>query len=121
MAEKLSEHLYASLRAAIEDGSTVATIANGRPNLVTEIGYEGAWIITEKSEAEGKGPQLVPAWMIQAAWDHLARTGSITNEYLLSSDGLNVKRSSAVCALLARLPDVRVTSTRSPIRLELTR
>lgn len=121
MAEKLSEHLYAALRAVIEDGLTVATIANGRPNRVTHIGYEGAWIATEKSTAAGKGPQLVPAWMIQAAWDHLERTGSITNEFLLSSDGLNVKRSSAVCALLARLPEVRVTSTRGPIRLKLAR
>lgn len=121
MVEKLSEHLYASLRAAVKDGSTVATIANGRRNRITHIGYEGAWVVTEKSEREAKGPQLVPAWMIQAAWDHLERTGSITNEFLLSADGLNVKRSSAVCALLARLPEVSVTSTRGPIRLELTR
>jgi hypothetical protein len=121
MVEKLSEHLYASLRAAIDDGSTVATIANGRPNTVTHIGYEGAWIVTGKSKAAGNGPQLVPAWMVQSAWDHLARTGSITNEYLLASDGLNVKRSSAVCALLAQLPEVTVTSARAPIRLELNR
>jgi hypothetical protein len=121
MAEKLSEQLYRSLRAAVADGSTVATIANGRPNRVTHVGYEGCWVVTDKSAADGKGPQLVPAWMIQVAWDHLERTGSLTNEFLLASDGLNVKRSSAVCALLARLPEVTVTSTRSPIRLELNR
>ena len=92
---------------------------NGRPNRVTSITREGAYVATEKSEAEGKGAQLVPAWMIQVACDHLERHGSLTNEYLLSSEGLNVKRSSAVCAMLARLPRVRVVSSRSPIRLEL--
>jgi hypothetical protein len=36
----------------------------------------------------------------------------------LASDGLNVKRSSAVCALLAVLPNVTVESTR-PVILRL--
>ena len=58
----------------------------------------------------------MPAWMIQTAWDHLRARGSLTN--LLSNKGLNVKRSSAVCALLSRLPDVEVTSSRA-IQLRL--
>ena len=56
--------------------------------------------------------------MIQVAWDYLAAHGSLTNRYLLDTDGLNVKRSSFVCALLARLPGVVVASTK-PITLSL--
>jgi hypothetical protein len=44
--------------------------------------------------------------------------GVLTNRFLLSTDGLNVKRSSFVCALLAELPEVNVESTR-PITLRL--
>ena len=120
-ASKLSDFLYDALTAAIPDGTTIPTVSNGRPNRITSVTREGAYVVTEKSEAEGKGSQLVPAWMIQVAWDHLERHGSLTNKYLLSSEGLNVKRSSAVCAMLARLPRVRVASSHSPIRLELER
>ena len=54
--------------------------------------------------------------MLQAAWDHLSREGWLTNKYLLSAAGLNVKRSSAVCAILADLPGVEVASSK-PIEL----
>jgi hypothetical protein len=54
--------------------------------------------------------------MIQVAWEWLLARGQLTNRFLLDTDGLNVKRSSFVCALLARLPGVRVVSTR-PIEL----
>jgi hypothetical protein len=56
--------------------------------------------------------------MIQSAWEYLQAQGSLTNGHLLSTDGLNVKRSSFVCALLARLPAVHVSSAR-PITLTL--
>ncbi len=51
--------------------------------------------------------------MIQLAWDHLHLHGELTNAYLVADDGLNVKRSSAVCALLARLPGVEVVPGRT--------
>jgi len=38
--------------------------------------------------------------------------GRLANKVLLASDGLNVKRASAVCAILARLPGVDVESRR---------
>ncbi len=56
--------------------------------------------------------------MIELAWDWLVAHGTLTNRHLLATGGLNVKRSSLVCALLARLPGVRVVSTR-PIELAL--
>jgi hypothetical protein len=61
-------------------------------------------------------PQMVPAWMIVAAWEHLRHNGELTHHELLHE--LNVKRSAFVCALLAQFPDVVVRSTR-PIVLEL--
>lgn len=42
----------------------------------------------------------------QLAWDDLVEHGVLSNGYLLADDGLNVTRSSFVCALLARLPGV---------------
>jgi hypothetical protein len=62
---------------------------------------------------------MVPAWMIQIAWEWLTTHGTLTNRHLLADDGLNVKRSSFVCALLARLPGVGVASAR-PIELVAT-
>ena len=56
--------------------------------------------------------------MIQVAYDWLRAHGTLTNRFLLDTDGLNVKRSSFVCALLARLPGVEVRSTR-PITLAM--
>ena len=54
--------------------------------------------------------------MIQIAWDWLQARGSLTARHLVATDGLNVKRSSFVCALLARLPGVTVANAR-PIEL----
>ena len=116
---ELSNWLLHALKAAIPEGSTIPTLAEGRPNRVTAIQPEGVWIETTRSETAGAGAQLVEAWMLQTAWDHLELHGTITNSFVLNE--LNVKRSSAVCALLARLPNVRVTSSRGPIELELAR
>jgi len=54
--------------------------------------------------------------MIQIAYDWLRAHGTLTNRFLVATDGLNVKRSSFVCELLARLPGVHVESAR-PIAL----
>jgi hypothetical protein len=88
------------------------------PNRIIDIAAHGVTIETERTRRLGNSPQLVPAWMIQVAWNHLTEIGTLTNRELLSSTGLNVKRSSAVCALLAHLPNVDVESTR-PIVLRL--
>jgi len=60
----------------------------------------------------------VPAWMIQLAWNYLCDNGTLTNAHLVATDGLNVKRSAAGCALLSTLPSVTASSTR-PILLTL--
>lgn len=112
----LDPELFALLEELHATSPVITTIANGRSNRIVGVGHDGVWIETEASLAKDSGPQLVPAWMIQVAWNHLRAEGSLENTYLLATAGLNVKRSSAVCALLARLPGVHVESSR-PIRL----
>ncbi len=86
--------------------------------IVGDITPDGVWVETERSRAAGRPAQLVEAWMIQVAWDWLAAHGTLTNRHLLATDGLNVKRSSFVCALLACLLEVEVRGRR-PIELAL--
>ena len=116
MSNRLSDELLDAPRAAVPPGSVITTLAEGRPNKVVDIGREGVRVSTEKSESSGSGPQLVDAEMLEVAWQQLQATGSLSAAELQATGGLNVKRSSAVCALLARLPGVTVASTR-PIRL----
>lgn len=115
-ADQLEPRLLRALEQAIPVGGTITTLAQGKANRVVSISADGVLLETDHSDEVGSGPQLVPAWMIQVAWDHLSEHGSLTNKHLLSSEGLNVKRSSAVCAILAQLPGVDVTSSR-PITL----
>ena len=59
------------------------------------------------------GPQLVPGWMLQAGWDELSAAGRLSQTDLL--ERLNVKRSAAVMAILARLPGVLITSLKPTV------
>lgn len=115
--KELDAQLLEELRSAVAPDSVVTTLANGKPNRIVEIRSEGVLIETERSRKLARDPELVPAWMLQTAWDHLRSARRLTNRELLATDGLNIKRSSAVCALLARLPGVLVSSSR-PIVLE---
>ena len=110
--------LWAELRAVLTAGMTVPTVVERKPNRIVELTPSGVWIETTRSRERGRGAELVPAWMFNIAWDYLVANGRLTNRYLLAGDGLNVKRSSAVCALLAQLPTVAVTGRR-PIELTL--
>ena len=116
MSESLDPWLVGELTKLEQGEGVVFTLSNSKPNRIERVDADGVLLSTGASDAKGSGPQLVDAWMLNAAWRHLRTTGRLTNRYLLSSDGLNVKRSSAVCALLARLPGVEVISTR-PIEL----
>ena len=115
--KELDPQLLEALRSAIATDSVVTTLANGKPNRIVAVRPDGVLIETERSRGLARDPELVPAWMLQSAWDHLRKNRRLTNRELLATDGLNVKRSSAVCALLARLPGVIIASSR-PIVLE---
>jgi hypothetical protein len=57
-----------------------------------------------RSRVRAGGAEPIPAWMFNLAWDRLRTLGMLSNVVLL--DDLRVHRSSAVCAMLARLPRV---------------
>lgn len=116
MDESLDSTLERLLQELHSRSSSVATVANAKVNRIERVESSGVWISTDASDARGAGAQLVPAWMLNAAWRHLRATGAISHRYLLAADGLNVKRSSAVCALLSNLEAVEITSRR-PIEL----
>lgn len=114
VVDLLDAGLWALVRRSIRSGEVVRTLADGRPNTVTDVSRAGLWVETERSRRSGAGPQLVEPRMLDVAWAALLSDGELTNRRLL--DDLRVHRSSFVCALLARLPGVRVASRR-PIRL----
>lgn len=81
------------------------TLGKRAPNRVTELTRSEVLVETEASRRKGRGSESIPAWMLNLAWEYLLAKGSLTNKVLL--DELRVHRSSAVCALLARLPGVK--------------
>lgn len=113
--------LYELLAEAVTQNPVFLTLGKNRSNEVTELEPTGLHVRTERSvklrELRGRADQFIPAWMFQLAWDYLRTHGELSNRHLL--DVLNVKRSSAVCAILARLRGVRVKSA-TPIVLEAT-
>ncbi len=112
----LRAELLSRLQDAIPAGTTIKTLAQAKPNLVESWSVDGAWVITERTKELGRSAELVPGWMIETAWRYLADNKSMTQRYLLNE--LNVKRSAAVCALLAMLDDVEIVST-MPITLRI--
>ncbi|MCU1498573.1 MAG: hypothetical protein JWM47_2526 [Acidimicrobiales bacterium] len=115
----LRPDLLAMLRAVQAQTPMITTIAEGRPNWIVAVDERGVRVETAGTRAKGMGGQLVPAWMLVVAWDHLRVHGYLHNRYLGATGGLGVKRSSPVCALLARFPGVTVASFR-PIELRYT-
>lgn len=108
--QRLDPILQVALAAAIPIGSTIPTVAQGRPNRIVAIDDNGVQVETERSLARTGGAELVPAWMLNTAWEHLRRFRSLTQRYLL--DDLKVKRSAAVFAILARLDDADLVTTK---------
>lgn len=115
-ARAIEPDLLERIRRVVAPGVTIETLSVKRPNRIAFIEGYGIGVETERSTAHRAEPQLVPAWMVQTAWDHLRHHGSLEQNYLLNQ--LNVKRSAFVVALLAQFPDVAVRSTR-PTVLEL--
>lgn len=115
--EVLSPQLFALITAAVTEQPVFHTVATGAPNTIVDVVPQGVYVETEVSRAKGAAA-FVPAWMIQFAWEFLLRHGALTNKHLLASDGLNVKRSSFVLALLARLPGVEPINNPAGVRLQ---
>lgn len=116
---EFSPELYALLQENVREGDVVATLSTGNPNRISSLDRTGFGVETGRTRVEGTGPQLVPAWMVEAGWRRLKERGRLSHAELLATDDLNVKRSSFVCAVLARLPGVALVSQR-PIVLTLS-
>lgn len=102
--EEIDSDLLAPLRDEVKKDPVFRTLSGEKPNRVTQITTTSLWIETERSIAKEERPAAVPAWMLNVAWRYLRSHGSLMNSHLLNE--LRVHRSSAVCALLARIPGV---------------
>jgi hypothetical protein len=102
--ETFEPGLYKALRAEVKRDPVFRTLSQGRPNHVTALTTVEVLVETERSTSRTGGPEPIPAWMFNLAWDRLRTFGELTNRQLL--DDLRVHRSSAVCAMLARVPGV---------------
>ena len=98
--------LLTLLRTEVAREPLFLTLTRGNPNRVTEVTPHGIYIETDASRAKGRPPQEVPSWMFELAWETLRARGQVTQQEVLNE--LNIKRSAAVCAVLARLPAVDV-------------
>lgn len=103
---ELNDELLGRILAVVAPGDEIYTLTSKRPNKIVSISLAGVEVQTLRSEDRGSGPQLVPAWMIHAAWTRLRSSGRLTQDELLHE--LNVKRSAFVCALLSQFRDVSV-------------
>lgn len=109
-SKTFTAELLQLLREHLLPGQRIHTLGNSRPNWIVSINEAGLLVETEKTRSAGKTAQLVPAWMFETAWQRLVTRGQLTNAELVSSMDLNVKRSSLVCAALAELPGVAVST-----------
>jgi hypothetical protein len=116
---ELNDELFNRVLSVVEPGDEITTLSNKRPNRIVSIDRSGVSVETLRSDRRKTGPQIVPAWMIVAAWEHLRENGELTHKELLNE--LNVKRSAFVCALLAQFPDVVVRSTRPTVLVLISR
>lgn len=110
---EFDDDLYDRVRDAICIGDEIETLSIKRRNRIAGIDRTGVWVETARSKERGSGPQLVPAWMVAAAWKRLCTRGEISQVEVLNE--LNVKRSAFVCALIALFPDVVVRQTRPTV------
>jgi HKD family nuclease len=99
--------LFSRVSREVDRDPVFATLGRDpKRNVVERVTPKGVDVETARSRARRTGAQRVPSWMIGLAWDELRARGTLTNKRLL--DVLHVHRSAFVCALLARLPGVRV-------------
>lgn len=80
-------------------------------NVVVDVTASAVYVETERSRERRGGAEEIPAWMFNLAWDHLRTHRELSNQTLL--DELRVHRSSAVCAILARVPGVQTKPGRT--------
>lgn len=110
--EELEPELLALISVAARRDPVFRTLGpKPQENLVTEVTPSEVLVETARSRERTGGAASIPAWMFNLAWDELRSRGELSNSTLLKD--LRVHRSSAVCAILARIPGVVVSEGRS--------
>jgi hypothetical protein len=103
--EPFEAALYQALATEVRRNPVFMTLGRSpRPNRVIDLTPLEAHVETERSRERVRGAEPIPAWMFNLAWERLRTHGTLSNTVLLND--LRVHRSSAVCAMLARLPHV---------------
>lgn len=109
--EPFEAALYRMLQTAVRQDPVFLTLGPApRRNRVVDLSPVEIHVETDRSRNRAGGAEPIPAWMFNLAWDRLRTHGRLTNVELLND--LRVHRSSAVCAILARLPPVKCVSRR---------
>jgi HKD family nuclease len=103
--EPFDAELYRALRAEVRRDPVFMTLGREpRPNRVVELTPVEVLVETARSRSRTHGAEPIPAWMFNLAWEQLRTHRTLSNSELLND--LRVHRSSAVCAMLARLPQI---------------
>ncbi len=119
-AEAFDPDLLARIRRVLSEGDVVPTLSHGNPNVIGRIDDTGIEVTTERSAQQGR-TRVVPAWMFNHVWAQLHAHGRVDRDFAdRLAPGRKVKRSSAVFAILERLPEVSVIQQR-PLVLGLAR
>lgn len=109
--DPIDDELLKLIRAAWKKDPVFLTLGNASPNRVRELSPSALYVETKRSKQRKTTPQPIPAWMLNLAWSVLKNEGKLTNQRLLNE--LRVHRSSAVLAILARLPGVEPLPSRT--------
>lgn len=111
--ETFDRDLLARITAVLHPGDVVSTLEQGRPNRIGRIDEHGIEVTTGHSASTVGGARLVPAWMFNHVWNDLNTRRRVERDYVdRLAPGRKIKRSSAVFAILERLPDVSVVQRR---------
>jgi len=102
--EPFEPELYAALPAEVRRDPVFTALARPSPNRVVELTPVEVHVETTRSLRMTGGTEPIPAWMFHLAWDRLRTHGTLSSSELLND--MRVHRSSAVCAMLARLPPI---------------
>jgi len=112
--DMLEPELWNLVRAHVQAGDAIETLSRPAPNQIVAVTRAGLAVETNRTRAQGTGPQRIEPRWVQLAWDVLQTEGHLSNDRLLND--LRVHRSSFVLALLAQLPGVEIKS-RHPLVL----
>ncbi len=111
--ELFDPDLLSRIRNVVSEGDVVDMLGRARPNEINTIDVDGVEVTTEHSLTSVGGSSLVPAWMFNYVWNEMRTRGRVERDYVdRLAPGRKVKRSSAVFAILERIPEVSVVEHR---------